>query len=91
MIIRKILEVFQRPERASFISTSKVVKILAVIFTVFQRPERASFISTAVTYGIGVAILFSFNALNGLLSFLRYPLGTRINTGFPVSFLQVFV
>ena len=31
------------------------------------------------------------NALNGLLSFLRYPLKTLVNTGFPASFLQVFV
>ncbi len=31
------------------------------------------------------------NALGGLNSFLQYPLGTRINTGFPGSFLQVFV
>ena len=34
---------------------------------------------------------YCFNALNGLLSFLRYPLRTRINTGFAGSFLQVFV
>ena len=31
------------------------------------------------------------NALSGLLSFLRYPLKTLVNTGFPASFLQVFV
>ena len=31
------------------------------------------------------------NALNGLLSFLRYPLRTRINTGFAGSVLQVIV
>ena len=33
----------------------------------------------------------SVNALGGLFSFLQYPLETRINTGFPASFLQVFV
>ena len=33
----------------------------------------------------------SVNALNGLMPFLRYPLGSRINTGFTDSFLQVFV
>ena len=31
------------------------------------------------------------NALSGLISFLQYPLKTLINTGFPGSFLQVFV
>ena len=31
------------------------------------------------------------NALNGLTSFLRYPLKPLENTGFPASFLQVFV
>ena len=31
------------------------------------------------------------NALNGLFLFLRYPLKPRINTGFPASFLQVFI
>ena len=31
------------------------------------------------------------NALGGLFSFLQYPLETRINTGFPAPFLQVFV
>ena len=35
--------------------------------------------------------LLCVNALNGLFSFLRYPLGTRINTGFADSFLQVFI
>ena len=33
----------------------------------------------------------SVNALGGLFSFLQYPLETRINTGFPAPFLQVFV
>ena len=31
------------------------------------------------------------NALNGLLSFLQYPLEPLENTGLPASFLQVFV
>ena len=33
----------------------------------------------------------SVNALSGLFSFLQYPLETLVNTGFPASFLQVFV
>ena len=39
----------------------------------------------------GIYISLCVNALNGLFSFLRYPLGTRINTGFADSFLQVFI
>ena len=35
--------------------------------------------------------LYCVNALSGLISFLQYPLKTLINTGFPGSFLQVFV
>ena len=57
-----------------------------------QRPERAYFISTPTKdewddckKERGV------NALNGLTSFLRYPLKPLENTGFPASFLQVFV
>ena len=37
--------------------------------------------------GVSVGV----NALSGLISFLQYPLKTLINTGFPGSFLQVFV
>ena len=58
---------------------------------VFQRPERASSISTNMENYTTSNIEEGFNALNGLLPFLRYPLELRINTGFPVSFLQVFV
>ena len=59
-------------------------------FEMCQRPERAYFISTeeknmSTLYTMGV------NALNGLTSFLRYPLKPLENTGFPASFLQVFV
>ena len=56
----------------------------------FQRPKRASSISTE----LGESTWYwngGFNALNGLLPFLQPPLGTRINTGFPGSFLQAFV
>ena len=56
---------------------------------VCQRPKRASFISTVLA-SVDKS-QFGVNALNGLLSFLRYPLKPRINTGFPASFLQVFV
>ena len=58
---------------------------------VFQRPERASSISTELEEKRSRYSAVCFNALNGLLPFLRYPLELRINTGFPVSFLQVFV
>ena len=57
-----------------------------------QRPERAFFISTTMIISSEEnAKMFCVNALNGLFSFLRYPLRTRINTGFAGSFLQVFV
>ena len=36
---------FQRPERASLISTDEVAELQEQM-TVFQRPERASLIST---------------------------------------------
>ena len=81
--------VFQRPERASFISTYLEYTDGKNFYSCFNalngllsflQPERLS-CHTAQC----------FNALNGLLSFLRYPLRTRINTGFAGSFLQVFV
>ena len=37
---------FQRPKRASFISTRDQYERQLVIQLVFQRPKRASFIST---------------------------------------------
>ena len=55
-----------------------------------QRPKRAFIIST-IYYWILDLGKVCVNALNGLLSFLRYLLRTRINTGFAGSFLQVFV
>ena len=58
---------------------------------VCQRPERAYFISTEETGLIVDDVMLGVNALNGLTSFLRYPLKPLENTGFPASFLQVFV
>ena len=56
-----------------------------------QRPKRASFIST-VNFGPKMCPTYQcVNALNGLLSFLQYPLEPLENTGLPASFLQVFV
>ena len=55
-----------------------------------QRPERAYFISTSPTEN-GGKVKPGVNALNGLTSFLRYPLKPLENAGFPASFLQVFV
>ena len=55
-----------------------------------QRPKRAFIIST-LTVTNRLMEISCVNALNGLLSFLRYLLRTRINTGFAGSFLQVFV
>ena len=43
-------EMFQRPKRASFIST-RTTKARQVAKTMFQRPKRASFISTKTTEG----------------------------------------
>ena len=42
--------VFQRPERASFISTKRF-EVGEKLTDVFQRPERASFISTSLEEG----------------------------------------
>ncbi len=82
---------FQRPKRASSISTRNIRKSRCRN-EMFQRPKRASSISTRrrMGYGQGPGKI-CFNALNGLLPFLQPPLGTRINPGFPASFLQVFV
>ena len=60
---------FQRPERASFISTNIGVVGGKFLTAVFQRPERASFISTTGTQ-TEQSLQSCFNALNGLLSFL---------------------
>ena len=60
---------FQRPERASFISTKSLGGSLQRFRCMFQRPERASFISTLGAHGEYIGEK-RFNALNGLLSFL---------------------
>ena len=61
---------FQRPERASFISTSLTQVCEIPRRRWFQRPERASFISTDSCDFSFRGGIKSFNALNGLLSFL---------------------
>ena len=80
----------QRPERAFFISTGawtmggpwkKGVNALNGLFSFL--PLQQLKLDAGIPKGV--------NALNGLFSFLRYPLRTRINTGFAGSFLQVFV
>ena len=81
----------QRPERASFISTEFKEKTGLPTEEMCQRPERASFISTESEQFEELVDEYCVNALNGLPSFLRYPPGARINTGFAGSFLQVFV
>ena len=73
----------------SFLQTYKF-GIYSSISWLCQRPKRASFISTQANL-VETYLPECVNALNGLLSFLRYPLRTRINTGFAGSFLQVFV
>ena len=55
-----------------------------------QRPKRAFLISTMSCLKL-LSKMKGVNALNGLFLFLRYPLKPRINTGFPASFLQVFI
>ena len=59
----------QRPERASFISTTKAAKKIVEEVKVCQRPERASFISTFAEDTENDVL--GVNALNGLLSFLH--------------------
>ena len=80
----------QRPKRAFLISTRQALETSQTYTAVCQRPKRAFLISTAR----GAKRLIEeicVNALNGLFLFLRYPLKPRINTGFPASFLQVFI
>ena len=72
-----------------FLLTNKIVNLTP--HTVCQRPKRASSISTLHGHLGEGGRQQGVNALNGLLPFLRYPLGTRINTGFPALFLQVFI
>ena len=81
----------QCPKRANFISTFGFAYIEAKEERLCQCPKRANFISTITPRPFWVKEPTCVNALNGLISFLQYPLGTRINTGFPGSFLQVFV
>ena len=84
--------VCQRPKRAYFISTQLVAVITPSSYGVCQRPKRAYFISTIRRdYDKNFKSHRGVNALNGLTSFLRYPLKPLENTGFPASFLQVFV
>ena len=56
-----------------------------------QCPRRAILISTITGIVQMQSMSLCVNALGGLFSFLQYPLETRINTGFPAPFLQVFV
>ena len=79
----------QCPERSCFISTPTKVE-RNIRHEMFQRPKRALFISTKMLRTNSKKAM-GFNALNGLFSFLQYPLEPRINTGFPPLFLQVFV
>ena len=81
----------QRPKRAFFISTGGSIMKKQIIVKLCQRPKRAFFISTVEEILKIQCTKKCVNALNGLSSFLRYPLKPRINTGFPASFLQVFV
>ena len=64
-----IWSMFQRPKRASFISTSVDSYTVQDRYDVFQRPKRASFISTPWGWDYDINEV-CFNALNGLLSFL---------------------
>ena len=64
------MKMFQRPKRASSIST-QIIKDL-FIQKMFQRPKRASSISTwSVELTTGELYERCFNALNGLLPFLQ--------------------
>ena len=62
---------FQRPKRASLISTL-LMNVLEFYLIMFQRPKRASLISTKKVKRKWIWKPSSFNALNGLLSFLQY-------------------
>ena len=72
-----IKDLFQRPERASFIST-RTGRLYFKHNKWFQRPERASFISTKEPSQKRTLIILCFNALNGLLSFLRKSLESEL-------------
>ena len=54
-------------------------------------PKRANFISTWDFGAMYKLYKSGVNALNGLISFLPYPLKPLENTGLPALFLQVFV
>ena len=83
--------VCQCPKRADFISTlAHHSWQYRSRYRMCQCPKRADFISTGKTTDRELAIK-CVNALSGRISFLQYPLETRINTGFPDPFLQVFV
>ena len=80
----------QCPSRASLISTEIMTTLLGREIPC-QCPSRASLISTCEIVVKPGILSRSVNALHGLLSFLQYPLESRINTGFPGSILQIFV
>ena len=84
-------KVCQRPKRAYFISTTDAPSDFDKVEDLCQRPKRAYFISTSYIRKLPKYTIQCVNALNGLTSFLRYPLKPLENTGFPASFLQVFV
>ena len=80
----------QCPKRAFLISTS-YEKLTLEEEAGCQCPKRAFLISTISEFPKKRAKLLGVNALSGLFSFLQYPLEPLVNTGFPASFLQVFV
>ena len=85
------ISVCQRPERAYFISTSYWIVIAELAI---ECVNALNGLTSFLRYGVLLTIVrttVSVNALNGLTSFLRYPLKPLENTGFPASFLQVFV
>ena len=75
--IKQTPTLFQRPKRASVISTLETQKPENAIDEVFQRPKRASVISTTDSIAGWEVAGSCFNALNGLLSFLRSLLPPR--------------
>ncbi len=64
--------VFQRPKRASSVSTSQHLAT-PTFSRLFQRPKRASSVSTEKTMSKISKLKKCFNALNGLLPFLPRP------------------
>ena len=79
----------QCPKRATLISTKRKMKARYLYNCVNALSGLLSFLRLSQE-ACGSSEK-GVNALSGLLSFLRYPLKTLVNTGFPASFLQIFV